>query len=56
MSQKTDIIADAVLELAELFRLFAQRMKRSLVRPEVDETVMLLERRLRALCDKISEA
>jgi len=53
---KNDVLADAILELAELLQVFAQRMKRSLVRPEVDGTVDLLTRRLKALCENVAES
>jgi len=46
---------DAVLEVAELLRLFAQRMKKALVRPEVDETYDIIERRVRALGEKLRD-
>jgi len=36
-------------------RLFASRTKRALVRPEVDETYALIERRVRALGEKLTE-
>jgi len=52
---KNDPIADAVLEVAELLRLATHRLKRALVRPEIDETYNLIERRVRALGAKLAE-